>query len=1089
VRTGSVTQYAFVPEDDSVVIDGVRYLLSVITLDDLTVDPNSRPYPPVFWPRTRFWQFANRHNPYRDVEYTGETQAERIKRAQNDTARIGRATALAGEPMHMYLDTQEDMRVWPIYGFPYTHATKTVDKAQIAAISDAVRTLLGQQFAPAAPTVVDGLDAERVAVPGELTLDNPFTTEAATTPDDSVAANDGVRAQAVQPEIAGRAVRNLAAEVIAPPLVTTIDAHVSSRDLAEQQSAAAVSAAKSLAVAFPVEQQRDAVAEAAPIAIAAARKYQSVYGFSVVNARAGEAYLVEVVEADLTPPDRLPRPTENQDYDPYYVRVVFLNTLTSYNMTIIVPTVAYDQHRHLGRQGETYENVISHTDELELGYLYSLYDTTSNFDELTFHSYPPGGEREELAYSKTVLFSNVPYSLPQDTSVSPLDLFDDLSFARPAGLAERTVTATDVVAAKDAVANPAATKKGSKKAAAAKAEVAQQVFGELIHYRRLSDPPAYFLCRRQNWNADCHLMQSTHTDGSAVYLAFGAGDIVPLRLDAAFDIDKRQPAHLYKLTTTFADRQYDAATTISVSNTPYVISVSTATGTAEFASLSINPTAGTADISLSANQALAFPTDCYVVGQASTTLTSVDDINSRVGSGLGSTGDFASTADDGTVTAQFQVLTYDGLVYLIRAVSNVAALGAVGSGTSTSGLLIDTFVPATTGNLKLAQAARHKRSGMRFFGASYTPTTMADTPDSLDFTSITGETFFAPTVVIPIPELDASKPFVADLSNFLGEQFWTFIYSEVVASPGQTVNGVSYADGLNVDADGKPILSLQKLQFVYDSIAVLFTPNDLTHKYPLLPKQQILALTNGQLMEGLCWRTDNVQPERLPPANVAAQQTLSDGGMDRANIVYSRRNRPVSTPAADAYLGMSVNSIVSLAGSVYRIEESAMSNDQTGAGFISAVSSNANMVISVLFDYDNDELGTLAPYDPALSNKGMVYLNGYLSAGGYAFSSPDHFDVNDVLPSQLPLLEQITELMGGNWDVAFYNTDVSLPREFWSLTYDAFTAPGLPNYITDVAPAPADPTFANRTRSLLLNLQNPVRADGLSVMDTYSSVV
>ena len=59
----------------------------------------------------------------------------------------------------------------------------------------------------------------------------------------------------------------------------------------------------------------------------------------------------------------------------------------------------------------------------------------------------------------------------------------------------------------------------------------------------------------------------------------------------------------------------------------------------------------------------------------------------------------------------------------------------------------------------------------------------------------------------------------------------------------------------------------------------------------------------------------------------------------------------------------------------------------------------SNMLLGVLFDYDNNDLGTLDPYTGKESTKGLVFLNGYLSATGYAFSSPDHFDVNDVLPS------------------------------------------------------------------------------------------
>ena len=441
---------------------------------------------------------------------------------------------------------------------------------------------------------------------------------------------------------------------------------------------------------------------------------------------------------------------------------------------------------------------------------------------------------------------------------------------------------------------------------------------------------------------------------------------------------------------------------------------------------------------------------------------------------------------------EFRLIAYNNLVYLIRAVSNVTALGVVGGLGATSGLLVDTFVPTKSGNLALAQSARYKRSGLAFFGDSYTPTTMIDSLDTLDFTSITGDTFYAPTIFIPISDIDADKGFVADLSNFLGQQIWTLIYPEIVAAAGRTVNGVPYPNGHNIDVTGKPILSVQKLHFVYDPLAVMFTPNDLTHKYALLPKQQILALTNGQIEEGICWRSANPQPQRDPPTNICAQSILPFGwGMDRPNIIYSPGNRSVTTPISDSYKGMSVHRIRSLAGVVYNIEESALSlaltNDQAGSSFISAVSSVANMLIGVLFEYDNDDLGTLVPYSAKESTKGLVFINGYLGAAGYAFSSPDHFDVNDVLPCQVPLLEQVAGVLG--WDVAFYDMDPSLPRQFWSMAYDTFTAPGLPNFVPNLPPSVADPGFTNRTRSLILSIQNPVRPQQLGLMDTFSSVV
>ena len=611
--------------------------------------------------------------------------------------------------------------------------------------------------------------------------------------------------------------------------------------------------------------------------------------------------------------------------------------------------------------------------------------------------------------------------------------------------------------------------------------------------------PITFACRRQNWNATCTLMVATHPQNTHVYLAFGGGDLVPMRLDLAFTVDSRIPAHMYNLTNIFTSRQYEAAQTISVANVPYIVGagaqITNGQAVPVYASFAIDASGGTTQLSMSNDQALTFPAEIYVVGQASTTLTNVAAINAA----LTDTNGFYTPMDPtGLPAPQFKVIPYNNLVYLVRAVSNCAALAGVGGLGCLSGLLIDTYVPATTGNLILAQAARFKRSGLQFFGDTYTPTTMVDSLDTLDFTSITGEPFQVPTIFIPIPELDAEKGFVANISNFIGQQFWTFIYPEIVAQPGETVNGAAFPQGLNIDTEGKPVLSLQKLHFVYDPLAVLYTPNDLSHKYPLQPKQQILALTNGQIQDGICWRTDNPADDgRNPPTNVCAQQELPDGWyMDRPNIIYSAHNRAVRTsgqaPSSQpAYLGMSVNSIRSISGTVYNIEEAGLStslnNDQVGGQLISTVSSVQNMLISVLFDYDNNDLGDLASYDAGLTNKGAVILNGYLGGSGFTFSSPDHFDVNDVLPSQVPWLDLVADVLG--YEVAFYNTDLSLPRQFWTLSYDNITAPGLPNYIANVPPSIADPGFSNRTRSLLLNFQNQVRPQELGVMDTLSSVV
>ena len=1052
-RMGGNLLYVFVPEADSVVIGSTRYMLSVINLGDLNVDPNSRPYPPVQWPSFQYWQFANRHNPYLDVRYTGATQQDRIRQSQTDAARIGLETERAQEPMQLYLDTNSKrMTVWPIFEFPFAATTQSVDQGQFKAINDTILTLLSTTFTQRVqPAVPGALDAERITIPGQLQQDNPYTAGVTDSTASTATSQTSTSTPAFGTSPTGLAVNNLSPGVIANTSIQGIPARQSFELHQAQQATAEFAFAKSIAPVVQITQASSTNATT-NASTASRRGYESIYGFSVYNPGTGEAYIVEVVEADLDTPNRLPDPTQNADYDPFYVRVVFLNTLTCYNMSIIVPAMAHDQYGYLGTQETSYQNVLSKTDELTIGYLYSFYDSANNFDTLDFLPFDLYAERVQFE-SERYLFTNLPYRAKQTTSFDPSSLF-----------------------AKFVATNAAADRKA--------------VFFDTssIVYKRSRTPPEYFICRRLNWSADCHLMQATHPAGMSIYLAFGAGDIVPFRLDIPFTPNKQLPAHMHKLTYSFADQKYDEAKAISVGNTPYFVAVTTLDNVTSYTNFSINATAGTADLQIGTPQKLIFPTECYVVGQASTTLTPVANLDPTTTT----TGDFMNpSADPTTPAAQpFQVIPYNNLVYLIRAVSNIPALSALGGLNVTSGLLVDTFVPKTTGYLTLAQAARYKRSGLSYFGNSYTPTTMVDSLDTLDFTSITGDTFYVPTIFIPIPEIDATQSFIADLSNFLGQQIWTFIYSELFAQPGAPVNGQPSLNGLNIDSEGKPILSLQKLHFVYDPLVVMFTPNDLTHKYPLQPKQQILALTNGQIEEGICWRSGNVQLDRRPPTNVCAQQILPPGfGMDRPNIVYSPHNRPISTWSQSGYRGMSVNSIRSLGGVVYNIEETNLSGsiDQTGSGFISAVSTVSNMLIGVLFDYDNNDLGDLPPSDPDASSKGVVFLNGYLGATGYVFSSPDHFDVNDVLPSQLPLLEQIADIFGH--DVAFYDTDVSLPRQFWSFSYDTLTAFGLSNYISNVPPSAADPNFTNRTRSLLLSIQNPVRPQEIGLMDTYSSVV
>lgn len=1073
-RMASISKYVFVPEDDSVLIGGIRYMLSVISLadvPDLLSLSNPLPYHPVHWPSSKYWQFANKHNPYLDVGYTGNTQDARIRTAHSDTVRIGLQAAQAQEPMHMFLNTDPNlMTVYPIYAFPFSTTTNTVDDGRFSAITATIIGILNSPF-PAKPPFVPGhLRKEQITVPDDLSLNNPYSVDSAVTAETDPQTIDASlvnsTAEATASVIAGLQVSNLSPSTITQTTAKSFQAQQSLQTKQLQTAAANLAVTKTTTSVPNVTQELETgIRKIFSPTIRSST--QPIYGFSVNNPGSGESYIIEVIPSDDTIPNVLPHPTSNADYDPYYVRVVFLNTLTAYNMSIIVPSMVYDQNNMLASQGISYQNALSQTDELPLGYMYSLYDSTNNFDSLSFSPYPPVTSTLnngfdfililDLFASQLKLVTNIPYSTGQTAAYNPISLFGNLT---------NKALMVDKVIQRDT-----------------------SIPLSSISYITPVTPSPYFICRRKNWRAECHLMQATNSSGSAAYLAFGAGDIVPFRLNSPtpIAIDKRQPAYNRELTFTFPDKQYKSAKTISIANVPYIVATSTDGNVVQFTSFSINSTAGTAELGTTDNQELSFPKECYIVGQASTTLTPVPSTTGSLGG-----------PDSNGNPPQFQLITYNNLVYLIRAVSNSVGLTSIGGLGASSGLLIDTYVPSVDGILVLAQAARHKRSGLSYFGSLYTPTTMVESLDNLDYTSITGETFYTPSIFIPIPELDASQGFVADLSNFLGQQVWTFIYPEIVAQVGATVNGVTYSSRYNIDSNLKPILSLQKLHFVYDSLAVLYTPNDLTHKYTLQPKEQVLALTNDQIREGISWRSANVQVDRDAPTNICAQQILPSGiGYDRANIIYSPLNRPVSTPTTSDYMGMSVNSFLSVSGTTYNIEEHNLAAemagppvDEAGAKYIAQVSSTMNMIIAVLFDYDNDDLGTLTTYDNTASTKGIVFLNGYQSSRGYTFSSGDHFDVNDVLKSQVPLLEEVANILGH--DQAFFNTDLSLPRQYWSLAYDNFTGAGLPNVIANAPPSPIDPTFANRTRSLILSLQNrqdPVQPMELGLIDTYSSVV
>jgi hypothetical protein len=234
------------------------------------------------------------------VQYTGETETARLERAALDVELIGLATIFAQEPMQLYLDTNPAaMTVWPIYPFPYATSTQTVDQGQLKLITSTILELLGTSF-PAPPVFTAAQLGEQILLPSDMQQNNPYTfgVTGSVNPGGS---SPIVLSVATAPDTSGQLVTNLS-----PNTVSQANAATATAD--------EVALAKSLQPTLSVVQGRTETA-GTDIIVNETHRLQSIYGFSVYNPATGEAYVVEVVNADLTVPDQLPIATENTTYD------------------------------------------------------------------------------------------------------------------------------------------------------------------------------------------------------------------------------------------------------------------------------------------------------------------------------------------------------------------------------------------------------------------------------------------------------------------------------------------------------------------------------------------------------------------------------------------------------------------------------------------------------------------------------------------------------------------------------------------------------------------------------------------------------
>ena len=135
-----------------------------------------------------------------------------------------------------------------------------------------------------------------------------YTADVATTANTNPAVNTSIAQEVVEPSASTLSLSNLSRGVVANTSIKGIPALQSLDLLKGQQAEADLAVAKSLAPGVDVAQAR-IVGSAAQAADFAARLYQPICGFSVYNPGTGEAYIVEVVNADLGVPDQLPDPS------------------------------------------------------------------------------------------------------------------------------------------------------------------------------------------------------------------------------------------------------------------------------------------------------------------------------------------------------------------------------------------------------------------------------------------------------------------------------------------------------------------------------------------------------------------------------------------------------------------------------------------------------------------------------------------------------------------------------------------------------------------------------------------------------------
>ncbi len=180
---------------------------------------------------------------------------------------------------------------------------------------------------------------EQVVLPSAVNQPNPYTygvnftssrtSTAASASPSSISASAATAAS----ELNGIVVQNLTSALAISSTAPNLETALRLESLQNQRASANLAQIKQAGPQVEIMPGATTPKPASmEITSSVAREPVKIYGYSVYNATSGECYLVELVPTDLSPPDRLPNASQNTTYDPYYVRVVFVQRLKAYNL-------------------------------------------------------------------------------------------------------------------------------------------------------------------------------------------------------------------------------------------------------------------------------------------------------------------------------------------------------------------------------------------------------------------------------------------------------------------------------------------------------------------------------------------------------------------------------------------------------------------------------------------------------------------------------------------------------------------------------------------------------------------------------------